>query len=146
MSELKEAGKPRQPAYERVRSDHARETAEDYTELILDLAAGDEQCVRQSELVKRLGVSHVTVVRTVARLERDGLVERVRGHGVRLTGRGRAMAEGSRRRHELVVAFLRRIGVPEEIAAADAEGIEHHVSNVTLERMCTMLEDPPPSK
>jgi len=28
--------------------------------------------------------------------------------------------------------FLRKLGVPEEIAQSDAEGIEHHVSPETL--------------
>ena len=42
------------------------------------------------------------------------------------------MAAQSRYRHEIVVGFLRAIGVSEETAQADAEGIEHHVSNETL--------------
>ncbi len=125
-------------AFNRVRADHAQETAEDYTELILEL--GGDACVRQMELARRVGVSHVTVVRVIARLERDGLVERVRGEGVRLTRRGRLLAEGSRRRHELVTSFLCWLGVPADVAAADAEGIEHHVSEATLKRMRAALE------
>jgi DtxR family manganese transport transcriptional regulator len=31
-----------------------------------------------------------------------------------------------------VVALLRAVGVPEEVAELDAEGIEHHVSSRTL--------------
>ena len=35
-------------------------------------------------------------------------------------------------RHRLVVDLLRAVGVPAEAAEQDAEGIEHHVSDVTL--------------
>lgn len=34
--------------------------------------------------------------------------------------------------YRTVVAFLVKIGVPEDIAELDAEGIEHHVSQITL--------------
>jgi DtxR family manganese transport transcriptional regulator len=47
------------------------------------------------------------------------------------TGEARA-AERCKRRHEVVVRFLCAIGVDEETAERDAEGIEHHVSEVTL--------------
>lgn len=138
MEEKRPPGLSEARAFTRVRLDHAQETAEDYTELILEL--GGETCVRQNELALRFGVSHVTVVRVIARLERDGLVERVRGRGVRLTKRGRLLAEGARRRHELVASFLRWLGVPADVAAADAEGIEHHVSEVTLRRMKSAVD------
>jgi DtxR family manganese transport transcriptional regulator len=42
------------------------------------------------------------------------------------------MAERSKRRHEIVLGFLKSLGVSEETAERDAEGIEHHVSEETL--------------
>ena len=42
------------------------------------------------------------------------------------------MAERVRARHEIVVRFLRSLGVERSVAEADAEGIEHHVSDETL--------------
>jgi len=56
---------------------------------------------------------------------------------------GRALAEQSRSRHALVLEFLRTLGVPEESARLDAEGIEHHVSNDTLEAMRRFLDRRP---
>jgi DtxR family manganese transport transcriptional regulator len=44
------------------------------------------------------------------------------------------MADASRRRHDVVVRFLRAIGLDERTAQMDAEGIEHHVSPKTLAR------------
>lgn len=127
--------------FHRTREDHALETAEDYTELVLDLE-GDSGSVRPIDLARALGVSHVTVLRTLARLERDGLLERGGDRSVRLTSAGREMAQAARQRHDLVVQFLERLGVPPETAEVDAEGIEHHVSETTLEQMRAFLESP----
>jgi DtxR family manganese transport transcriptional regulator len=49
-----------------------------------------------------------------------------------LTDKGQALAERVRVRHRLVVDVLSALGVPTEAAEADAEGIEHHVSETTL--------------
>src|SRR5437016_10787093 len=118
-------------ALRRTRHEHAMETAQDYAEAIADLTAihGEARAV---ELARRLGVSHVTVIRTVARLQRDGYLSTRPYRSIFLTEKGSRLAEESRRRHDIVVAFLRAIGVPEEIAQTDAEGIEHHVSPETL--------------
>lgn len=118
-------------AFERTRAAHASETAQDYAEAIADLheTAGAARVV---DLARLLGVSHVTVVRTLARLRRAGLVEPGTTAGVRLTPQGKRTARESRLRHEAVTAFLRALGVPPAIAELDAEGIEHHVSAETL--------------
>ena len=118
-------------ALRRTRCEHAMETAQDYVEAIADLTAlhGEARAV---ELARRLGVTHVTVVRTVARLQRDGYVSAKPYRSIFLTEKGSLLADESRQRHEVVVAFLRSLGVPEEIAQTDAEGIEHHVSPETL--------------
>ena len=42
--------------------------------------------------------------------------------------------------HKIVLDFLHAIGVPPDIAEADAEGIEHHVSEVTLKSLATTTE------
>jgi DtxR family manganese transport transcriptional regulator len=118
-------------ALRRTRREHALETAQDYVEAISDLAATHGEA-RAVDLARRLGVSHVTVIRTVARLQRDGYVSTRPYRSIFLTGKGSRVAEESRRRHEVVVTFLRALGVPESIAQSDAEGIEHHVSPETL--------------
>jgi DtxR family manganese transport transcriptional regulator len=118
-------------AHQATRKAHAQETAEDYAEAIADLI-GTVGEARVVDLADRLGVSHVTVVRTVARLQREGLVVTRPYRSIHLTDRGRLLAEDSARRHEVVVRFLRALGISEPTAQADAEGIEHHVSEETL--------------
>lgn len=120
--------------HRRTRNDHRTETAEDVCEAILTLReAGEEP--RNGLIAKRLGVSAVTVTKTLERLRRDGWVEGEPYRPIRLTERGEALAVAARERHEVVLAFLRWLGVDDDTAQADAEGIEHHVSAATLERM-----------
>jgi DtxR family transcriptional regulator, manganese transport regulator len=45
-----------------------------------------------------------------------------------------------RARHRLVVDLLRALGVPSEAAEADAEGIEHYVSETTLKAFGQFLK------
>jgi DtxR family manganese transport transcriptional regulator len=118
--------------HQRTRQAHALETAEDYAEAISDLARQNGQA-RVTDLARTLGVSHVAVVRTLARLRRDGVVVPKPCPEIALTPAGTALAVQSRRRHKTVLAFLLALGVSEPIAQTDAEGIEHHVSEETLE-------------
>jgi DtxR family manganese transport transcriptional regulator len=45
------------------------------------------------------------------------------------------LAHWSRARHKIVLEFLHVIGVPPQTAEADAEGMEHHVSDATLQAL-----------
>ncbi len=112
---------------------------EDYAELIADLLAVDGEA-RPTDIARRLGVSHVTVVKALSRLKREGLATARPYRGVFLTAAGEAMAARVRARHRLVVDLLLAVGVPREDAEADAEGIEHHVSPSTLEAFARFLK------
>jgi|SRR6185437_8372439 DtxR family manganese transport transcriptional regulator len=115
----------------RTREEHSEETAQDYVEMIAELidATGEARVI---DLARRLGVTHVTVSRTLQRLRRQGLVTSLPYRSIFLTTAGRRLADETRHRHEVVVAFLKSLGVPAPVANSDAEGIEHHVSRETL--------------
>jgi DtxR family manganese transport transcriptional regulator len=115
----------------RTREEHSQETAQDYVEIIADLIATTGEA-RVIDVARRLGITHVTVNRTIQRLRREGLVTALPYRSIFLTETGRKLSEESRRRHEIVVEFLKSIGVPPETAQSDAEGMEHHVSKETL--------------
>jgi DtxR family manganese transport transcriptional regulator len=114
--------------------------AEDYVELIGDLLR-EESEARAVDIARRLGVSQATVTATVARLQRDGLVETKPYRGLFLTEAGTAMAEAARQRHMLVVRFLVALGLDPQVAEADAEGLEHHASPATLAAFRRFLEE-----
>lgn len=117
--------------FQRVREAHQSEVAEDYVELIAELIdkTGEARVV---DLAGRLGVTNATVNNTIHRLQRDGFVTTKPYRSIFLTDKGRALAEASRKRHEIVRNFLVALGVDGESAEIDAEGIEHHVSDATL--------------
>ena len=104
---------------------------EDYAELIADLLVAEGEA-RPTDIARRLGVSHATVIKTIGRLKREGLATARPYRGVFLTEAGQMLAVRVRARHRLVVDMLIAVGVPREAAEQDAEGIEPHVSETTL--------------
>lgn len=115
-----------------VRQAHESEMAEDYVELIAELIETRGEA-RPVDIAERLGVKPPTVTKNISRLQAAGLVRRQPYRAIFLTDAGQELAEACRRRHRIVVAFLLNLGIDEETAERDAEGIEHHVSTTTLE-------------
>jgi DtxR family manganese transport transcriptional regulator len=123
----------------KTRSAQSTALSEDYVELIADLLASVGEA-RPTDIARRLGVSHVTAIKTIARLKREGLATGRPYRGVFLTEEGQKLAARVRARHRLVVDVLLALGVPLEAAEADAEGIEHYVSDATLKAFAQFLQ------
>ena len=124
--------------FERIRRAHQSEIAEDYVEMISDLIVETgEACA--VDLASRFGVTSPTVNATIQRLQREGLVESRPYRSIFLTQAGRKLAEASREKHQVVRDFLVAIGVNEDVAEQDAEGVEHHVSEQTLTKFKEFL-------
>lgn len=117
--------------FTRAREAQSVALLEDYAELIGDLHAEMGEA-RVADIAARMGVAQPTATKAVARLKREGLATSRPYRGVFLTDTGMALADRVRRRHRTVVSFLVAVGVPEDVAELDAEGIEHHVSDQTL--------------
>jgi len=130
----------RAAAFSRIREAHQTEVAEDYVELIDDLigAYGEARLV---DLAEHMGVSHPTASKIVQRLHREGLVESRPYRAIFLTDAGRRLADEARRRHRIVLEFLRAIGIDDVTAEQDAEGVEHHVSEATLAALERLTRD-----
>ena len=100
---------PAEPTHARrfgkTRTAQSTALLEDYAELIGDLlAAGGE--ARPTDIARRIGVSHATVIKTIARLKREGLATSRPYRGVFLTETGEHLAARVRARHRLVVDVL----------------------------------------
>lgn len=117
--------------FARARDAQSAALLEDYAEMIGDLI-GEFGEARVADIARRMGVSQPTATKSIARLKREGLATSRPYRGIFLTEEGAALATRVRARHRTVVKFLIGIGVPEDIAELDAEGIEHHVSQATL--------------
>ena len=126
MDDSKSAAK-----FERIRKAHHSEVMEDYVEMIADLIdeTGEARAV---DLAARFGVKSPTVNATVQRLQREGLVDTKPYRSIFLTDEGTKLAQSCKERHQIVHDFLVSLGVPTDVADADAEGMEHHISDLTL--------------
>jgi DtxR family manganese transport transcriptional regulator len=116
--------------HRRVRRQHQTELAQDYVEAIFRLKS-EGKGTRVTDIQEVFGVSHVTVIRTLARLEEASLLVKRQGY-VELTEEGHRIALKAYRRHNTLMRFLRSLGVSEATASLDTEGIEHHLSDETL--------------
>jgi DtxR family transcriptional regulator, manganese transport regulator len=122
----------------RRRRDHSDELAQDYVEMIAELIDKTGEA-RLTDLARGLSVTHVTANRTIKRLQRKGLVTSQPYRSIFLTNDGKNLAKESRHRHETVMRFLVALGIPQNVAESDAEGIEHHVSEETLDAFVRYL-------
>ena len=124
---------PRQQAngHRQEREDHRLALVHDYVQVIADLIDQENEA-RVVDIAARFGVSHVTALKNVERLQREGLAETKPRRAVFLTDHGWELVQRLRHRYDVVVRFLMSLGVSEDAAHADAEGIEHHVSDETL--------------
>ncbi|MDQ2987296.1 MAG: GntR family transcriptional regulator [Armatimonadota bacterium] len=133
-----------QNAFAKTRLDHASETSEDYVEVIyrLSSANGRGVLVRTIDVVNQLHVAQPTVTKVLARLEREGLIRVLPRQGIELTATGKSLAKKSMARHELVLRWLKSVGVSDLTADLDAEGIEHHLSEESLRAIKRHLNKP----
>lgn len=112
-----------------TRNHHSAETAEDYVEIVFDLIEQKGEA-RTCDIAKLMGVSHVTVIRTIERLKKKGYFQLEQS--IALTNAGAALAAFSKERHRFLLEYLMSLGVPDDIAAIDVEGMEHHISQETI--------------
>ena len=121
-------------SFNKVRNAHKTENTEDYLELIAELlnSKGEARIV---EIASNLGIAQATANKTIKRLQKQGYIQREPYRSIFLTLKGQKIASQSKKRHNTVYTFLMNLGIDNKTASADAEGIEHHVSEKTLKKM-----------
>jgi Mn-dependent DtxR family transcriptional regulator len=107
---------------------------EDYLEIIYELVQ-QKGYATSVDITECLNVSAPSVTKMMRRLDTTGYLEYEKYRGIRLTQQGTNVALNIKRKHELLTEFFKFIGVREDIANSDAEGIEHHLHSETLERL-----------
>jgi DtxR family Mn-dependent transcriptional regulator len=117
-------------------------TIEDYLAIIYVMERdGDE--VIAARLAESLEVAPSTVTVTLKRMERDGWIATDQGKGIRLTDKGCAAARSVIRRHMLTEWMLARmLKVSWSHIHAEADQIEHTISDEIEAQMRTNLDDP----
>ena len=121
-------------SFRKVRNAHKTENTEDYLELIAELLnlKGEARIV---DIASQLGIAQATANKTIQRLQTQGYIKREPYRSIFLTVKGQKIASISKKRHNIVFKFLLNLGIDKKTASADAEGIEHHVSEKTLKKM-----------
>ena len=107
---------------------------EDYLEIIYELVQ-QKGYATSVDITECLNVSAPSVTKMMRRLDLKGYLEYEKYRGIRLTNQGKIVAENIKKRHKLLTEFFKIIGVSEDIAIQDAEGIEHHLHAETLEKL-----------
>ncbi len=88
-------------------------------------------------------LSDASVTQLFKWLSERGYVRYIPYHGVELTETGRVMATELVRRHRLLELFLvQTMGFPLDEVDAEAEHLEHAISEAFVDRMDTLLEHP----
>ncbi|HEV2076016.1 MAG TPA: metal-dependent transcriptional regulator [Thermoleophilaceae bacterium] len=133
----------REPAHHAHRARSRGAAVENYAKAIYVLEARGERPVATNPLAGRLGVTPASASAMLKRLARDGLVEHVPYHGVRLTPEGRKLALRLIRNHRLLELYLaEELGVPWDRVHREAEVLEHVLSDELAERMAAKLGQP----
>ena len=110
--------------FRKTRSAQSAALHEDYVELIADLLASSGEA-RPTDVARRMGVSHVTAIKTISRLKREGLATGRPYRGIFLTDDGRRLAARVRARHRLVVDVLAEMpDMPEAVVSLVIGGRE----------------------
>ena len=108
-----------------------QESGEMYLEDILVLRQ-KQGAVRAIDIVNLTGYSKPSISRALGNLREGGMILVDKNGFIALTPEGEARAQKVYERHRVLTEFFCRIGVPEEIASADACKIEHDVSDTTF--------------
>ena len=118
---------------------------EDYAKAIYTLSGErpDRAAVSTTALAERLGVTAASASAMMRKLGELGLVDHVPYKGVRLTGHGERVALEVLRHHRLLELYLTEaLGVPWDRVHAEAEVLEHVLSEELEELIAAKLGHP----
>lgn len=117
-------------------------SVEDYLKAIYRLSPAG-QPASTSQIASLLELSAPSVSGMVKRLSEQGFLEHVPYKGVQLTAEGRRAALRMLRRHRLIEAYLVEfLGYSWDTVHAEAERLEHAVSDLLVERMAAAMGHP----
>jgi DtxR family transcriptional regulator, Mn-dependent transcriptional regulator len=119
------------------------EAIEDYAKAIYALSRDRSRSVLNGEVAERLGVAPGTATAMLKRLASLGLVDYMPYKGVTLTTAGEKVALEVIRHHRLIEAYLSEaLGMPDDLVHAEAEVLEHHISEQLEGLIAAKLGEP----
>jgi DtxR family Mn-dependent transcriptional regulator len=119
------------------------EGAENYAKALYELQGRDQKPVGTTAVAERLGVTSASASGMLRRLADEGVVSYEPYHGARLTPEGERIALEVIRHHRLLELFLAEVlGMPWDRVHAEAEVLEHHISEELEELIAAKLGEP----
>jgi DtxR family transcriptional regulator, Mn-dependent transcriptional regulator len=119
------------------------EAIEDYAKAIYALSKQRDGPVLNGEVAERLGVAPGTATSMLKKLDEIGLVKHVPYKGVTLTAAGQKVALEVIRHHRLIETYLSdALGMPDDMVHAEAEVLEHHISEELEALIAAKLGEP----
>jgi len=119
------------------------EAIEDYAKAIYALSQQRQGPVLNGEVADRLGVAPATATSMLKKLGEMGLVDYLPYKGVTLTAAGEKVALEVIRHHRLIEAYLSEaLGMPEDRVHAEAEVLEHYISEDLEQLIAAKLGEP----
>ncbi|GAA0443543.1 transcriptional regulator MntR [Lentibacillus halophilus] len=112
---------------------------EDYVEQIHNLMQS-KGYARVSDIAEALEVHPSSVTKMVQKLDKDGYLNYEKYRGFILTAKGQKLGKRLVYRHELLEEFLEIIGVDSDKIYDDVEGIEHHLSWNSIDRIGDLIQ------
>ncbi|UOR12333.1 transcriptional regulator MntR [Halobacillus amylolyticus] len=112
---------------------------EDYIEQIYILIE-DKGYARVSDIAENLQVHPSSVTKMVQKLDRDQYLNYEKYRGLILTPKGKKVGKRLVYRHDLLEQFLEIIGVDDDKIYDDVEGIEHHLSWDSIDRIGDLVQ------
>ena len=117
-----------------VKKQDRTDRMEDYLEVIYELVQ-QKGYATTVDISSYLNVSSPSVTKMMQKLDETGYLNYEKYRGIKLTNEGIRIARNIRNRHGLLAEFFMIIGVDEETANNDAEGIEHHLHPETMREL-----------
>ncbi len=119
------------------------ERIEEYLETILYLIKKNNAPAKTKQIADELKVTQPSVTEMVQKLSDKGFVEYKPYYGVEFTEKGALEAARIKRKHQVLEKFLVDVlDVDTKIAHSEACELEHSVSDMVLERICTYIGHP----
>lgn len=112
---------------------------EDYIERIY-LLIDQKGYARVSDIAENLDVHPSSVTKMIQKLDQDKYLVYEKYRGFTLTPKGKKLGKRLVYRHELLEDFLKVIGVSDENIYKDVEGIEHHLSWDSIDRIGDLVQ------
>ena len=109
-----------------------KKVEEEYLEVIYELMNEKGQA-RVSDIAERLGISPASVTEMIQKLQKNGFVTHERYGPITLTEKGATIAEIVKKRHNILKAFLKLLGINEEIAEklfVSTNTVKTHIYNI----------------